>query len=366
VYQVEAPPFVWDVRMIDGELAIPVLSVPERPAMRMRGVPGTVAWPTGHLWSELDARSRELLAFRDAMDYASWLLSGAVSGGASLVDSLALDSARAAVTRVFDQLDVLAHLANSDDRTKDWLLASELLWMQHAGIAPELLLVKLADRCGARTSQDLATSPGWVDAVVTAFARQGRDSLAFHPCLESWACFAHAASNPSRQPDRQGNACSLDGEPAIAALLERVFFEQNRKRHPEQLESLRWTLPNGDLEKWEAGRWAVFLVLRSGSATADRERTLFEAQRQASKRRDVDWVILSVDPSAADWERTMNGRASTSETTRWIGMNPERMEELGIYAVPQIVVVDPEGSLVQEKSVLPSEGLDALLARPRR
>jgi hypothetical protein len=109
----------------------------------------------------------------------------------------------------------------------------------------------------------------------------------------------------------------------------------------------------------------VALVIRGASSAAEAERELFNrlAEQFADRRRDVKFVVLSVDGRTEDWESTLNGRTSRKEQTRWLGAVPEVWESLGVVTVPMVVAIDPEGRLSGEVRALPSRGLARELER---
>ena len=74
-------------------------------------------------------------------------------------------------------------------------------------------------------------------------------------------------------------------------------------------------------------------------------------------RRDVCWVVLSLDENETNWRQTLSGRRTLDETVGWVGNTPRVMETLGLAVVPQVVVLDEDGKIAGLNMPLPSEGL---------
>ena len=133
---------------------------------------------------------------------------------------------------------------------------------------------------------------------------------------------------------------------------------------------LSWTLPNGDLSSIAEQcqqPWTVILALKNGSGLAAREREVFSQVAENLDRRDVCWVVLSLDENEANWRQTLSGRRTLDETVGWVGNNPQVMESLGLAVVPQVIVLDEDGKIAGRNMPLPSEGLQRRLqsALPR-
>jgi hypothetical protein len=109
------------------------------------------------------------------------------------------------------------------------------------------------------------------------------------------------------------------------------------------------------------------LALKNGSGLAAREREVFSQVAENLDRRDVCWVVLSLDENEANWRQTLSGRRTLDETVGWVGNNPRVMESLGLAVVPQVIVLDEDGKLAGRNMPLPSEGLQRRLqsALPR-
>ena len=105
------------------------------------------------------------------------------------------------------------------------------------------------------------------------------------------------------------------------------------------------------------------LLVKNGSATARREREMFNQIAESMERRDVCWVVLSLDVDEDEWRETLSGRRTLDETLGWVGNSPRVMEQLGAVVIPQIIVLDEEGKLSGRDVPLPSLGLEARLLK---
>jgi hypothetical protein len=105
--------------------------------------------------------------------------------------------------------------------------------------------------------------------------------------------------------------------------------------------------------------WLVALVVQANSPSAAAERQVFNriAERFEDRRRDVKFVVLSIDGKEQLWQSTLRARASRKEQTRWLGAVPERWDEWGIASVPMVVALDPAGRISRQVHSLPSQGL---------
>jgi hypothetical protein len=108
--------------------------------------------------------------------------------------------------------------------------------------------------------------------------------------------------------------------------------------------------------------WTVLLMVRYGSSTAERERELLAQLRDGFERRDVQFIVGSLDIREVDWDRTVQARRP-KERLVWLGNDPRSLRALRISAVPQVVVVGPDGRVEPACSILPSAGLEGCLAR---
>ena len=78
-------------------------------------------------------------------------------------------------------------------------------------------------------------------------------------------------------------------------------------------------------------------------------------------RRDVCWVVLSLDENEELWRETLSARRTLDETIGWVGNSPQIMERLGLSVIPQVLVLDQDGRVAVDNTPLPSQGLGAHL-----
>ena len=152
---------------------------------------------------------------------------------------------------------------------------------------------------------------------------------------------------------------------AFSTAYEELREQRKVGRHGWEVGDLAWTLPNGELgsirEQCQQP-WTVILALKNGSGLATREREMFTQVAENMERRDVCWVVLSLDENEGDWRQTLSGRRTLDETVGWVGNSPRAMESLGLAVVPQVVVLDEDGRLVGRNVPLPSQGLQKRLS----
>lgn len=151
----------------------------------------------------------------------------------------------------------------------------------------------------------------------------------------------------------------------FSAAYDALRNQRRVGRHGWEVGDLAWTLPNGELSSVREQcqqPWTVILALKNGSGLATREREMFTQVAENMDRRDVCWVVLSLDDNEEDWRQTLSGRRTLDETVGWVGNNPRAMETLGLAVVPQVVVLDEDGKLVGRNVPLPSEGLQRRLS----
>lgn len=147
---------------------------------------------------------------------------------------------------------------------------------------------------------------------------------------------------------------------AFIAAYEALRSERRIGRRGWEVGDLAWTLPNGELGSVREQcmqPWTIILALKNGSGLAVREREMFSQLAEDFNRRDVCWVVLSLDDNEANWRQTLSGRRTLDETVGWVGNTPRVMESLGLVVVPQVVVLDEDGKIVETSMPLPSAGL---------
>ena len=72
--------------------------------------------------------------------------------------------------------------------------------------------------------------------------------------------------------------------------------------------------------------WTVILALKNGFGLAAREREVFSQIAGNMDRRDVCWVVLSLDENEANWRQTLSGRRTLDETVGLVGNTARRRD----------------------------------------
>ncbi len=90
---------------------------------------------------------------------------------------------------------------------------------------------------------------------------------------------------------------------------------------------------------------------------------MFNQVAEKLDRRDICWVVLSLDENQGLWRETLSARRTLDETIGWVGNSPQIMEKLGLSVIPQIVVLDQDDRIVSDDTPLPSQGLHAHLLK---
>ena len=205
-----------------------------------------------------------------------------------------------------------------------------------------------------------------------------RSAVARWPA-DSLAALGAAMGLPEGDPWMWGAAWLVraieDPGPAVEEAFKRFAFPealeqsyrtlQAERGATPSLEGVQWQTTDGELQAAEAacgGGWTVLLFVRHGSATAERERELMVQMRDRIERRDVRFLVVSLDIRGVDWERTVEARRP-KERLVWLGNDPRALRALQIATVPQTVLVGPDGRVEAGCSILPSAGLEGCLAR---
>lgn len=381
VWQVAAPPWVWRVWTWEGaEEAdlVYVLEPRKKIPMRLMDVPGRVRpMENAHPMALQDSLLQMMDSLWQGISYDVMLRAGTVAGGAVLVDSVVIASAEAqfekrrsdllasagiapVVQPMFKAIDVdwdlrlgrqpeqLIWNPMSFGEMSSWV-AAHLFWWERPAV--DIRGMQVAIRGGDLDGLRVGMGPDWGGA--------SEEELAAAWLL--WETVEHG---------KWGRVEGLFGTQSVIETWLEELRAMRQEGHPgSTIADLRWTTPSGDLEMKSEftgeAAWCVALVIRGASSAAEAERELFNrlAEQFADRRRDVKFVVLSVDGRTEDWESTLNGRTSRKEQTRWLGAVPEVWESLGVVTVPMVVAIDPEGRLSGEVRALPSRGLARELER---
>jgi hypothetical protein len=381
----ECPPYRWQVLVRAGETAVAECRPPTAAALRLHGIPGGVRWVGSHPSAALDSLAvtqarLEAEAARDLL-----LLSGGVAGGTSLVDAQRVRAVQEAFRTAVDR--ARRELAGAEPAFLDAVAAAEARWSRTWSVGGKRMASPAPERAG-RIDDELLRSPGYV-----AWMREEWAAWWKHPSLDGSALRSAIATLPADSLKALGAAMGLpEGDawhwggawlvraieepgPTVDEVFRRFSFspaieDAYRTLRDERaalpgLEGVQWLTPAEErvLAEDALGKgWEVLLIVRNGSATAERERELLAGIRERSERRDVGFTVLSVDPSIEAWEATVAARRSR-ERLGWLGNDPRAFRRLGLTAVPQAIMIGPDGRFYPDCSVLPSRGLEECLGR---
>ena len=378
-WALESPPWMWELTTRQHERDRAVLTCPTGVPMRLRKVFGPVAWESAE-GGESDHPQPALDAIQDAhfeelrkLEYDLLSATGAVGQRAALVEDSMWEAANRRMA------DAFASVESDAPWVQDALLRERMSWAEATGATDSMLHAILLTHLGQtpRPACDLLASPSFVDAAEIALqhwwegldeadleaAIQAGEAIDMGPvglseALRPWAWWVLAQAQPrSRLVTRffaQGNLpdCFLE---ALRELI--VPAPPVPPQH--------WTTRSGELESIRdfcEGRRTVLLIVKDGSTAALRERQLFAQLAERNSRRDVNFVVVSIDGTEAGWNAVQADRASRQENVRWLGNDPRAMEAWSISSVPQIVVLGPDGDALSRQR-LPSEGLAADIER---
>jgi hypothetical protein len=384
LYELVAPPWSWMVWVREGEQSTLHLQAGNATARRLMGSPGQSRWEGTHPTHWMDS----LVAFQNR---ANRLRAEALvlrSSGVDLGNRDSLRALSAELDAAFDRRwnqaiaecqgewecdlawQIKLNEAASSGRSARHL---DSLWRASSMAQPyrtwESRLYSPGAYAGWRTAygswwqgsdvdwnklrealfsaelDSLAAGMGgrWRDA--------GRDEMAaawLDKAMDAPDAFVRSVWETFRFPD------------AFIAAYEALRSERRIGRRGWEVGDLAWTLPNGELGSVREQcmqPWTVVLALKNGSGLAVREREMFSQLAEDFNRRDVCWVVLSLDDSEANWRQTLSGRRTLDETVGWVGNNPRVMESLGLVVVPQVVLLDEDGKIAETNMPLPSAGL---------
>lgn len=383
VWQVAAPPWVWTVWQLPDAAAEDqtyVLRPHPRVARRLQDVPGLTS-PLSAMHPM--ARRDSLQALADSLwsevSYDIMLSAGAIAGGAALTDLVQI----AAADSVFEW-GWRQWASSFDDAptVEDMLVPVRVAWQHQIGQSPEVPW--RPESHGSLEAWTIRHAFWWErpdfrpDDAARAIAAEDfpalRDGMGAQwsaateaECLAGWLLRAIV------ERDRLASA-------ALDAFALPPFIDEDYRSLQDLRQlgkpgtrppDLRWTTPSGDLESLDDFRgesWLVALVIQANSPSADAERQVFHriAERFEDRRRDVKFVVLSIDGKEENWQSTLRARAGRKEQTRWLGAVPERWDEWGIASVPMVVTLDPAGRISRQVRSLPGQGLQQELASALR
>ena len=378
-WALESPPWMWELTTRENEPDRAVLTCPSGVPMRLRKVYGSVAWeaadggasdhPQPALEAIQDAHFQEV---RD-LEYDLLSATGAVGQRASLVEDSVWDGANRRMAERF------AAVESESPWVQDAVLRERVSWAVATGQPDSVLFALVADylKETPRHACDLLNSPHFVDAAEAALQLwwEGLDGAELEAALASgddpemgavgnieilrpWAWWVLAQAQPRSR---------LVARAFAQGLAPDCFLEAHRALvvPPVPVPPEHWTTRSGELESIRdfcEGQRTVLLVVKDGSTAALRERQLFAAMAESNPRRDVEFVVVSIDGTEAGWKAVQADRASRHENVRWMGNDPRALESWNISTVPQVVVLGPDGDALGRQR-LPSEGLAADIER---
>lgn len=374
VWQVAAPPWVWTVwAMPDASAEDQTYFLRPHPkaARRLQDVPGlTTPKSADHPMARRDSLQAVSDSLWSEVSYDIMLSAGAIAGGEGLSDLQQVTAADSVFELRWQQW-----AAPFDDTptAHDMLTPIRVAWQHQTGRSPavhwhpesfgglEAWTIRRAfwwERPDFRPD-DAARAIAATDlpALRNAMGSQWSDATD-DECLGGWLLRAIVDPN-------QLSSAALDAFDLPAFIREDFHALQSQRQQGKpgtKPSDLRWTTPSGDLESLNDFRgegWLVALVVQANSPSAAAERQVFNriAERFEDRRRDVKFVVLSIDGKEQLWQSTLRARASRKEQTRWLGAVPERWDEWGIASVPMVVALDPAGRISRQVHSLPSQGL---------
>jgi hypothetical protein len=390
LFELVAPPWSWMVMVRPDENAELQLAPARRVPQRLLGSPGISTWLGMHPTTALDSVMRSLSRANDLRAESLVLRTAGVGlQGRDSLNALIsnLDAAfesqwQAAMKHAEEKMEreilwqmklIAATNAGHTQRTMDSLwnespfAASSQTWdslLKSPGGFGSWQLVfggwwqsdevdwsKINDAIFLADRDSLATSmgPRWRDASASMLAAAWLDKALLAPDAYTKLVWE---TIPFPKP--------------FFEAYEALMIDRQIGRAGSMVGDIPWTLPNGELGSIKEQcrqPWTVVLLVKNGSATARREREMFNQVAESMDRRDVCWVVLSLDVDEMEWRETLSGRRTLDETLGWVGNSPRVMEQLGAVVIPQVVVLDDEGKLSGRDVPLPSLGLEGRLKK---
>ncbi len=382
----ESPPWSWVLTTRLNEQDVAVLTCPKQVPMRLRNVMGSVRWedekgmPSNHPHAVI--QELELAIYREgkALEFDLLSASGAIGRRSELV----LDSIWSVADRAMQEMLSNAEEAMEDPWALDAVRLQDLRWLQMTGAADSTLQRRFTVwmRTELRSTEELIRSPyfvqcanlawsGWwksldqealLEAVVDQdeeFISNALGAAGVSPEIEEWAWWIWALVQPNHPLVSAVFQQWTGSDFMVLGLVELI-------RPSPVIAPEAWTTRSGGLEPIASagnGKHLVLLIVKNGSVAALRERALFGTLAEANRRRDVEFLVVSIDGSQDAWNQTMADRTVRGEQIRWVGNDPRAMEAWGISTVPFVVVLGPDGDVIPGVRRLPSEGLGADIER---
>ena len=390
LFELVAPPWSWMVMVRPNEQAELHLAPGRRIPQRLLGSPGISTWLGMHPTALLDSLMRSLSRANDLRAESLVLRTAGVGlhGRDSLTDALE------SVDTAFDRQWQTSMEQTKGTVERDILWQMKLIAARNAG-RPQRHMDSLWNEspfaASSRSWEELLKSPGGFGSWQVVFGNWWQDDEVDWSKINDAIFLANRDSLSASMGPRWENASismlaaawldkALLAPDAYTKLVwetipfPRPFFgayealmaDRQKGRSGAWVGDIPWTLPNGELGSVKEQcrqPWTVMLLVKNGSATARREREIFNQIAESMNRRDVCWVVLSLDVDEDEWRETLSGRRTLDETLGWVGNSPKVMEQLGAVVIPQVIVLDEEGKLSGRDLPLPSQGLEARLLK---
>ncbi len=390
LFELLSPPWSWMVLVRPDEQAVLEIRPGRQVASRLLGSPGLTRWAGAHPSTRMDS----LMAFQNQVNnqIAESLvlrISGmAMKGRDSLLDLS--DRLEHRFDSIWNVMETEA--SGSVERQLLWQIrmtgalnngkgqaAMDSLWQQSALELKGADAMEWLESPGKFSCWRLVHGGWWRDALVDwdkineAVFLADRDSLsaAMGPLWKAapWSEVAtawldKAIVSPSPLTELVWNTFRFPK--AFLSVYERLAEQRAIGQSGAWVGTIPWTLPNEELSSIQDDcrqPWKVILALKSGSGLARREREMFNQVAEKLDRRDICWVVLSLDENQGLWRETLSARRTLDETIGWVGNSPQIMEKLGLSVIPQIVVLDQDDRIVSDDTPLPSQGLHAHLLK---
>lgn len=373
----ESPPWTWKLTTRQAEPDVAILKCPAGLPMRLRKVHGQVAWeqpdgsPSQHPQQAIEALQVASLEEIQGLEYDFLSATGAVGQRGVLSSDSVWEAAHARMEERF------AAMQPDAPWVADVVLRERVQWALATG-APDSTLHRLLVNHLSENQRhpcELLASPAFTSAVELALQLWWEDLdaealeaavVAGNPApamgdvgevdaLLPWAWWVLARAHPQSRLVTRAFASGVCPDCFVEAL--RTLIVPHVPVPPDA-----WTTRSGELESIPdacAGKRTVLLVVKAGSASALRERLVFAQLAEANRRRDVQFITVSIDATAAAWEAVQSDRPSRSEQIRWVGNDPRALEAWSVGTVPLVVVLGPDGDPLPGRYRLPSEGLGA-------
>jgi hypothetical protein len=386
VYEFEAPPWSWKILVRPNEIESDTLTLLKSSMgpTRLRRVMSKSNWGSEHPSWKYD-RLRVFAAELDALVlYDRMALSGAVGGGTRLVDLNYTDSLDVVFEAACAKLLLDSDFTNPS-HYRDLVFALRLQWKRDSGLSSTLLRQFWQEESRADTARTIlekVQSQGWCSSWIDV-NKNWYQEVAPPSDLISWV---HKNNSDSIA---LALGCGLD-EVAVAMWWWEIsepnpiasLWWSNNSNSP--LSSLRmlngsalwsaldvvnqvWTSPSLDLISLDEleGKWAVILVVKSGSSASMREWSAFRAVERSlqSARNDIQFVVLSIDGTRLAWDELVDSRQSSSDMLRWVGADTRWLDGLSIESIPHTIILSPSLDVHSVSTRLPSQGLGNVLVK---